>query len=141
MEITDFIGKQALKVAANNDIHLNLAKETPDGSKGESIQSIKVLIGLMESINVEKKALKGLRPVNRHGHFLNADRELSSLFTLELQRRKEKFYYNIRKELYRQCQLYLDSYTYSEVSTVFKLHVGPHTIDIGNQAFQRFGKL
>ena len=45
-----FLIKKIISVASDDTLHLNFEKEAPDASSRETIESIKVLMGLLESI-------------------------------------------------------------------------------------------
>ena len=61
-------------MASDDTLHLNLEREAPDESRREAIESIKVLMGLLESIKQERLTLKEVMPVNQFGNFNDHDR-------------------------------------------------------------------
>ena len=102
---------------------MNFEKEAPDESKREALESIKVLMGLLESIRQERLTLKEVMPVNQFGDFNDHDRQLAKTFSLELKRQVDHLKYHVDVELHRQCSLYLESFTKGFGPTL-SLHVG-----------------
>ena len=69
-----FVYNKIIKVASDDTLHLNFEREAPDESRREAIESIKVLMGLLESIRQERLTLKEVMPVNQFGDFNEHDR-------------------------------------------------------------------
>ena len=74
METLILVYNKIINVASDDTLHLNLEREAPDASRRETIESIKVLMGLLESIKQERLTLKKVMPVNQFGNFKDHDR-------------------------------------------------------------------
>ena len=62
------------------------------------------------------------------------------MFSKELKKRKDRLCYGLKIELQRQCKLFLDAFTYSEVTTSFTLCVGEYSLEIGKSIIPRIGQ-